>query len=82
LLALLASAFLLINYPPEYLRRLIAYQVSDVNDYKIFPERAIQPTSHPLPFQPSINPAVDEAHGITSEEWLSLFMDFSNRMDQ
>jgi CubicO group peptidase (beta-lactamase class C family) len=52
---------LLVNYPVEYLRRLIVYQVSDVYDYKIFPERVIQPAAVPQPFLPSSNPAFDEA---------------------
>jgi hypothetical protein len=46
-LILVASAVLLTNYPAEYLRRLITYQISDVNDYRIFPERAIQPAQVP-----------------------------------
>ncbi len=60
-LVLVALAFLLTHYPAEYLRRLVVYQVSDVNDYKIFPERAIQPASHPLPFATSPQPGMDEA---------------------
>lgn len=59
-LILTAAAVLLVNYPPEYLRRLIVYQVSDVYDYKIFPERPVQPALTPVPFQISADPAGDE----------------------
>jgi CubicO group peptidase (beta-lactamase class C family) len=52
---------LLINYPAEYLRRLVVYQVSDVNDYKIFPAAAIQAARNPIPFQSPADPGVQEA---------------------
>jgi CubicO group peptidase (beta-lactamase class C family) len=60
-LLLVAAIVLLTNYPAEYLRRLITYQVSDVNDYRIFPERAIQPASVPFRFKIPTDPAAEEA---------------------
>lgn len=61
--ALLITAVLVLLsfYPAEYLRRLVTYGESDVYDYQIFPERAVQPSPNPIPFDPSPNPAADEA---------------------
>lgn len=60
-LLLVTAAVLLANYPAEYLRRLITYQVSDVNDYRIFPERAIQPAADPFRFKTPADPTAEEA---------------------
>ncbi len=60
-LMLIAVIILLINYPAEYLRRVVTYQMSDVYDYQIFPERAIQPASTSIPFKSSAHPKEDEA---------------------
>jgi CubicO group peptidase (beta-lactamase class C family) len=55
------AIILLANYPAEYLRRLVVYQVSDVNDYKIFPAAAIKAARNPIPFQSSADPSIQEA---------------------
>lgn len=58
-LLLVTTVVLLVNYPAEYLRRLIVYQVSDVYDYQIFPERVILPAPSSIPFKESTDPAME-----------------------
>lgn len=58
---LLGVAYILISYPIEYLRRTFSYMEADVNDYQIFPERAIQPAENPVPFRLPADPTAAEA---------------------
>jgi CubicO group peptidase (beta-lactamase class C family) len=53
------AIILLANYPVEYIRRLVVYQESDVNDYKIFPAAAIQAARSPIPFQSPADPTAE-----------------------
>ena len=50
-LVIVAIVALLIFYPAEYLRRLVTYGESDVQDYQIFAERAIQAAAAADPVQ-------------------------------
>lgn len=43
--------FSVVSYSPEYMYRVIRYGDSDVNDYKIFPERIVQHSAQPYYYE-------------------------------
>jgi len=60
-LALIAVIVVLLVFPVEYLRRVVTYGESDVQDYLLFPERVIQAAATPIPFAMPGDPAAAEA---------------------
>ena len=80
-LVLVGLLLLVLNYPPEYIRRVLVWQESDVGDYlNNFPSRPLTPAPEPFYFDES--PA-DDSVARTFEEILDVgaFETFLEEMD-
>lgn len=73
-----------IKYSPEYMYRVFKYGESDVNDYKIFPERIIQHSANPYYYKVKPTNGLEDHkisytyNGKAHEKGLSLFLEENN----
>lgn len=73
--------FSIVRYSPEYMYRILRYRDSDVNDYKIFPEKIIQSSIEPYYYESEIMDGLGEEvvhyryNGEDRKEKLNIFLE-------
>ncbi|KAB3529608.1 serine hydrolase domain-containing protein [Alkaliphilus serpentinus] len=69
----------IVSYSPEYMYRVIRYRESDVNDYKIFPERTVEHSTQPYNYKMKLLDGLEDkviSYKYISKNYEKKLMDF------